>query len=237
MSSSTSQFETGRSDWLEDFSPTTLQLEIADLIFPYLLELARENKVESYQGLVLQIQNDSAEDSEQSRIARSMVPVSMGKPLGILGRFCEESSAPLINTLIVRKGQTDHGSGGLSGAAAEQNVGNMQKAREECWVWDWSEIEQNFPAWRDTVMTAAAQIRSQRKAPGKISKQIAREQLAKYWQDNKDNFDEGGRAFAAKYRETILASLLEGIPVEDAFSLAMQGPEEKERYKQKNLSP
>ena len=82
------------------FKATDLELHIAGLFYPILLQLAKDKTVMTYKELIKKAQELNPNDSA----IMNMIPVRSGKVLGVIYHFAEMNGLPRISTLIINKG-------------------------------------------------------------------------------------------------------------------------------------
>ena len=79
------------------FKATDLQLHIASLYYPILLQLAKDKTVITYKEMIQKAQVLNPNDA----VIKNMIPVRSGDVLGVLYHFAEMNNLPRITTLIV----------------------------------------------------------------------------------------------------------------------------------------
>lgn len=173
---------------------TLHDIQVAALVWPILLDLARHKHALTYGELVWRIKEENP-DNEMAQT--SIIPVGIGRKLDTIRRFTNERDYPDVTALIISKG---------TGEVGKSFIGDAAKIRQAINAFDWSEVTDEF----DLYIEASAKAITPKKKRGRDE---ARKLMASYYRDNKNNLP----ANIVEYRETILAELMNGEPPEDAF--------------------
>jgi hypothetical protein len=114
------------------FKATDLQLHIASLYYPILLQLAKDKVVITYKELIQKAQALNPNDVA----IKNMIPVRSGNVLGVLYHFAEMNDLPRITTLIVKQaGECGRGISKSHDCPVE---------RDRCFAFDWSDEQPKF---------------------------------------------------------------------------------------------
>jgi len=181
------------------FKATDLELHLAGLFYPILLQLAKDKAVMTYKELIQKTQELNPQDTAIMK----MIPVRSGKVLGVIYHFAQTNGLPRITTLIVNK-SGECGAGILIShdCAAE---------RELCYAFDWSAEQPKF--W-DLLAQAKAANATKRIRKIRLTLDKALNIAWPYWIKNQTQLTQDARNAIEK----IAKSLCTGISVEEAFA-------------------
>ncbi len=111
---------------------TLLDVQLARLLYPLLIELATARKILTYGHLIELAQ---ARYPDDQRVA-NLIPVRMGRILWVIYDFVAERDLPRLTLIIVSAGDQYPGSAMWQhDCAAEQ---------QRCFAFDWSKVDQAF---------------------------------------------------------------------------------------------
>lgn len=175
---------------------TTVDLELATLFYPSLVELGRRNETRSYKTFLTEVQ---ALHPENETLARA-VPLNVGRRLDVIRVFTRSKNYPDLGCLIVS---------GATGAPGTGYDGNVTLERERIAAFDWSSVVEEFS------LEIQRQKRAMTKRP-KRGRTEATRLMSDYYQQNRTSYD--NRVFDR--REDLIALLMKGEEVADAFEMA-----------------
>lgn len=175
---------------------TETDIELATIFYPILVELARDNAIDHYDGLLeraLKVHPDN------ELLARA-IPLSVGRRLEVVRLFTRASQYPDLSCLIVNKVTR------RPGAAFD---GDFDADRARIAAFDWSGVEQAFSLKVEALKKTLAR-------PAKRDRETAKQMMWAYAKSH-------GKEFAREVdgcREELIALLVQGMEVEDAFEIA-----------------
>lgn len=181
------------------FKATDLQLHIASLYYPILLQLAKDKAVITYKQLIEKAQHLYPNDSD----IQNMIPVRSGDVLGVLYHFAEVNQLPRLTTLVVKQA----GECGIGIATTH----DCPAERDRCFAFDWSGEQPKF--W-DFVAQSKASNAAQRIRRGRLSFERALDIAWAYYLSHKSQLSREARMRIEK----IAKQLCTGIPVDEAFA-------------------
>lgn len=186
------------------FKATDLQLHIASLYYPILLQLAKDKTVITYKELIERAQALNPADAA----IKNMIPVRSGDVLGVLYHFAEMNDLPRITTLIVKKaGECGNGIATTHDCPAE---------RDRCFAFDWS-IEQ--PKFWDFIAQSKAANATKRIRRVRLSFERAQDIAWAYYLSNKNRLTTEARYAIEKISRTMCSGITAGEAFE-AFQKA-----------------
>lgn len=181
------------------FKATDLQLHIAGLYYPILLQLAKDKAVMTYKELIEKAQALNPNDTA----IKNMIPVRSGKVLGVIYHFAEMNDLPRITTLILNQaGECGPGIASTHDCSAE---------RDRCFSFDWS-VEQ--PKFWDFIAQSKAANATQRIRRVRLSFDRALDIAWAYYLSNKNRLKNEARIAIEK----IAKVLCTGMTTEEAFA-------------------
>lgn len=175
---------------------TTVDLELATLFYPPLVELGRRNETRSYKAFLTEVQ---ALHPENETLARA-VPLNVGRRLDVIRVFTRSKNYPDLGCLIVS---------GATGAPGIGYDGNVNLERDRVASFDWSGVTDEFS------LEVQRQKQAITKKP-KRDRQEAIKLMSEYYQQNRSAYD--GRI--VERREDLIALLMKGEEITDAFEMA-----------------
>ena len=117
---------------------TPKDLHLAKCYYPILIELARNKRTLTYQGLLQEAQQRHPEDD----VIKKMRCVRSGRVLGVIYRFAEHQGIPRITTLIV-KGVGARSVKGECGIGVSSHL-DCAAERQKCFEFDWDAYKSQF---------------------------------------------------------------------------------------------
>lgn len=178
---------------------TLLDVQLARLLYPLLIELATAQQILTYSQLIEHAQTRYPDDQ---RVA-NLIPVRMGRILWVIYDFVEERDLPRLTLIIVSAGDQYPGSAMWQhDCAAEQ---------QRCFAFDWSTVDKAFDLYGLHSEKAVTPLR-------RVSREQAKQLMAAHYHDPANIYPTGIRAL----RETIIENIMNGLSVEDAFQIEAQ---------------
>ncbi|WP_084583799.1 hypothetical protein [Sphingomonas azotifigens] len=189
---------------------TELDLEIAAMLYPVLVEAAPDVELLPFRELIRRAQVRYPDSAAMQR----QVPVGIGSRLATIRAFTEPRGYPDLTCLAVSTGRDVPPENYHTDARAEQ-------ARVA--AFDWSKVAEEFTlqigSWRSAMRTQVKRPRAQRQ------RELAVELMYAYYSEHKTSLPPAIR----DHREAIIAALMAGQDVADAFAAVVQAmrPEQK----------
>ena len=181
------------------FKATDLQLHIASLYYPILLQLAKDKVVITYKELIQKAQALNPNDAA----IKNMIPVRSGDVLGVLYHFAEMNDLPRITTLIVKQaGECGTGISKSHDCPAE---------RDRCFTFDWS-VEQ--PMFYDFIAQSKIANSVKRIRRARLNFERALDIAWAYYLSNKNRLTNEARIAIEK----IARALCTSMTTEEAFA-------------------
>jgi T5orf172 domain len=183
---------------------TELDLIVAELMFPILVELAPTGNTIGYKEIAEQIKAKNTDVAEIVNITQRHI----GRKLGTIWEFTKSQGCPHIGALVVSKGDGECGSGIAS------IVIDLPKEREKVKLFNWSSVSLGF-----NLYISKAKIHKQEREVKKIkrSRDEAKNCFFAYWNEIKDEAPVS-RNEAIEMKEKILQLVEDGASPEEAFS-------------------
>lgn len=187
---------------------TDLDLIVARLMYPILVDKAPSGKTIQYKEIAEQIKSENPDVIEIRKITQRHI----GRKLGTIWEFTKLQGCPHIGSLVVS--QNGECGSGISGI-----IHDLPRERERVQAFDWATVTPEF----DAYIEKAKHIKTeQERKRVKRSEQEARECLFKYWEKVKE--DEGfplSKDDLLKIKGNILTLLENGTSPEEALSLEL----------------
>jgi len=178
---------------------TLLDVQLARLLYPLLIELAMGRQIATYGQLIELAKKRYPSDPR----IKNLIPVRMGRILWVIYDFVEERDLPRLTLIIVSAGDKNPGSAMLGhDFAAEQ---------QRCFEFNWSTIDQEFDMYAQSSEKESAPVR-------RISRESAIALVSAHYHDPANSYPNAIRAL----RETIIEHVMNGLPVADAFEIEAQ---------------
>lgn len=179
-------------------SVTLLDVQLARVYLPYLVELARERKTCTYSDLV-----DLAKIDHPNRTdVQKAIAISTGRRLDVIKRYCEDEGLPDLASIVV--GKTSGECGSFPGEHSDPAA-----ARAEVFAKDWSEIFPSIEIYFDNP--------PKRDAQRKTRKEQATQLMSEHYKLHRARYP----AAIASQREQIIQMLMDGMEAEEAFASAV----------------
>lgn len=182
---------------------TELDLIVAELMFPILVDLAPTGNTIGYKEIADLIKARNPDVPEIANITQRHI----GRKLGTIWEFTKSQRCPHIGALVVSKG-------GECGSGIAIIVKDLPKERKKVKDFDWSSISLGFESY-----ISKAKIRKQEREEKKIkrTRDEAKECFFSYWKEIKEEAPVS-RDEAAEMRERILLLVQDGSSPQEAFS-------------------
>jgi|APGre2960657423_1045063.scaffolds.fasta_scaffold43671_1 hypothetical protein len=181
------------------FKATDLQLHIASLYYPILLQLAKDKTVITYKEMIQKAQVLNPNDA----VIKNMIPVRSGDVLGVLYHFAEMNNLPRITTLIVKQA-------GECGKGISKSH-DCPVERDRCFAFNWSAEQPKF--WdfiaQSKTVNSAKRIRRVR-----LNFERALDIAWAYYLSNRNRLTNEARIAIEK----IAKALCTGMTTEQAFA-------------------
>ena len=177
--------------------PTQADYELATVYFQILVEIAAQRGRTTYSALV----DVAKARCPENEVVQNAIPVSTGRRLDIVRLFTKAQTLPDLSSIVVSK---QSGECGIGFTRSFDPVA----ARDEVYNYDWSKVKLEFAGY-------VAEGRKSVK-PAKVKK-LTYEQAAKQMFDHYSSKKADLSPEIRRNRDSIIAMIIEGIDVEDAF--------------------
>lgn len=178
---------------------TERALRLARLLFPILVQCAKDKTLITYGALVERAQEMYPDVSE----VQNAIPVSMGRILDVIHVFCARRGIPDLASIVVSSGSTFPGRGYVDFEHADER-------QREVFAFDW---EAEFIVFEEEVIEA---IRVNTRKPR--SEKVAAQLLVTHFLQNETQYP----ATVRDHKATILALLMEGFDAHEAFDTVLR---------------
>lgn len=177
-------------------SRTLLDVQLAHLLYPLLIEVAESQGILTYTQLIEQARLRYPDD----RRVANLIPVRMGRILWVIYNFAQERDLPRLTLVIVSKKYL------VPGSAMDHH--DIEAEQKRCYAYDWSTVDRNFDLYIADSEKAVTPIKYVKQA-------VATKLMADHYRINRAMYPEAIR----KLRETIIENIMNGMTVEDAFAV------------------
>jgi len=175
---------------------TLNDVQLAATYYPILIDLAKHKHCLTYGELVEKAQ----EMYPDKDYVQNAIAVSTGRKLDVVRIFTSERDLPDVTSLIINKNQGECGTGFTDHF-------NPEEARNEVYLYDWSEVSSDFDLYIEAV--------EKRATPRKrINRSEALKLMSEHYKGSKDKYP----ASITDKREEIIALLIEGFLPEESFN-------------------
>lgn len=182
---------------------TELDLIVAELMFPILVNLAPTGNTIGYKEIADLIKADNPEITEIANITQRHI----GRKLGTIWEFTKSQGCPHIGSLVVSKD-------GECGSGIASIVTDLPQERLKVKLFDWSSVSLGF----ESYISKAKIIKQEREEKRvKRTREEAKECFFTYWNEIKDEAPIS-RDEAITLKEPILLLVQDGASPEEAFS-------------------
>jgi hypothetical protein len=182
---------------------TELDLIVAELMFPVLVELAPTGKTIGYKEIADLIKIKNPNVSEIKNITQRHI----GRKLGTIWEFTKSQGCPHIGSLVVSVG-------GECGSGIASIVKDLPKERGKVKGFDWSSVSIGFESY---ISKAKINKQDRETKIVKRSRDKAKECFFSYWKEIKDEAPVS-RNEAMEMKERIIELVQGGTSPEEAFS-------------------
>ena len=182
---------------------TELDLIVAELMFPILVELAPTGNTIGYKEIADLIKEKNPDVSEITNITQRHI----GRKLGTIWEFTKSQGCPHIGSLVVSKG-------GECGSGIASIVKDLPKDGEKVKIFDWSSVYLGFESY-----ISKAKIYKQERESKKVkrTRDESKKSFISYWKEIKDEAPVS-RDEVMEMKENILELVQDGASPEEAFS-------------------
>lgn len=182
---------------------TDLDLIVAELMFPILVELAPTGETITYKNIAELLKLRNTDVPEIQNITQRHI----GRKLGTIWEFTKSQGCPHIGSLVVIKG-------GDCGIGISNVITDLPKEREKVKNFDWSTISLGF----ESYISRAKLIKKEReKKKIKLTRDEAKEKVSSYWKKIKEEAPVT-RDDAVEMKENLVSLVQDGLSPEEAFS-------------------
>ncbi|HEX2528758.1 MAG TPA: hypothetical protein VHL31_21000 [Geminicoccus sp.] len=178
---------------------TALDLQLAGVYFPILVELAKDKRTISQGDLI----ERAKALHPQRKSVQKVIAVSLARRLEVVRSFCQERGLPDLSSLVASN------AAGEDGATPSPDADPIE-LRRQVFSFDWSTVATDF----------ADHVREGETSPTPKTKINEKQAIQIMWDHYKSNMTSIPKSVTAS-RTQIIADILAGSTVEDAFSKAI----------------
>ncbi|MGE7993610.1 hypothetical protein ACQKPE_21750 [Pseudomonas sp. NPDC089554] len=178
---------------------TLLDVQLARLLYPLLIELATARMILTYGQLIERAQARYPDDQR----VKNLIPVRMGRILWVIYDFVEERELPRLTLIIVSAGDQ------YPGSAMWQHDCHVEQQR--CFAFDWTTVDQDFDVYGRNSEKAVTPLR-------RLPREQAKRLMATHYRDQAHAYPSNIRFL----REAIIEHIMNGLSVEEAFQIEAQ---------------
>ncbi|MNJ41928.1 hypothetical protein D3C77_368730 [compost metagenome] len=178
---------------------TLLDVQLARLLYPLLIELATAQQILTYRQLIERAQARYPDDQRVT----NLIPVRMGRILWVIYDFVAEHNLPRLTLIIVSAGDQ------YPGSAMWQH--DCFAEQQRCFAFDWSTVDQTFDLYGQHSEKAVTPLR-------RVPREQAKQLMAAHYHDPANHYPSDIRAL----RQTIIENIMNGLSVADAFQIEAQ---------------
>lgn len=182
---------------------TELDLIVAELMFPVLVDLAPTGKTIGYKEIADLIKTNNPDVTEIANITQRHI----GRKLGTIWEFTKSQGCPHIGSLVVS-------TGGECGSGIASIVKDPPKERDKVKEFDWSSVSLGFESY---ISKARIRRKEREETIVKRSRDEAKECFFSYWKEIKEEAPVS-RDEAMEMKERILQLVEDGVSPEEAFA-------------------
>lgn len=175
---------------------TLLDVQLARLLYPLLIELATQRELRTYSQLIDIAQ---ARYPDDQRI-QNLIPVRMGRILWVIYDFVAERGLPRLTLIIVSA--TDQ----YPGSAMWHH--DCQAEQQRCFEFDWSTVDEAFDSYGHTSEKAVTPVK-------RISREQAKRLMSEHYAEHRQAYPTA----ITSLRETIIENIMNGMATEEAFQV------------------
>jgi len=189
---------------------TLIDVKLAPLYYLFLREFAKQKKRITYGSLVEQVRALHADDP----VIKSAIATNVGRRLEVVRLFTNDHNYPDLTSLVVNQHTEDCGDEYLEEF-------DSTKARQDVFEYDWSAATtelNGFMTYQGRKIIVKPKPKAKPKpAKIRITKEDARNLMYAFFKTNSTSLPSN----ITDKRDLIVKLLMDGIPVEDAFSQAI----------------
>lgn len=182
---------------------TELDLIVAELMFPILVELAPSGNTIGYKETADLIKTRNPNVAEIANITQRHI----GRKLGTIWEFTKSQGCPHIGSLVVLQG-------GDCGSGITSIVSDLPKEREKVKKFDWPSISLGFESY---ISKAKIQKIEREEKKIKLSREEAKERFFSYWKKVKEEAPIS-REEAIDLKESVISLVQSGLTPEESLS-------------------
>ena len=175
---------------------TLLDVQLAHLLYPLLIEVAESQGILTYTQLIERAKLHYPDDH---RIA-NLIPVRMGRILWVIYNFVQERDLPRLTLVIVSKKYL------VPGSAMDHH--DIEAEQKLCYGYDWSTVDRNFDLYIADSEKAVTPLK-------RVNRPQAMQLMADHYKVNRSLYP----ANISELREAIIENIMNGMSAEDAFSV------------------
>lgn len=173
---------------------TLLDVQLAHLLYPLLIEVAESQGILTYTQL---IERAKLRYPDDRRVA-NLIPVRMGRILWVIYDFAEERGLPRLTLVIVSKKYL------VPGSAMDHH--DIEAEQKLSYAFDWSAVDQNFDLYIASSEKAVTPLR-------RVKRPQATQLMADHYRVNRSAYP----SEISELREAIIENIMNGMSAEDAF--------------------
>lgn len=182
---------------------TELDLIVAELMYPILVDLAPSGNTIGYKEIADLIKTNNPNVTE----IRNITQRHIGRKLGTIWEFTKSQGCPHIGSLVVSKD-------GECGSGIANIVKDLPGERKKVKIFNWTTVSLGFSSYMSKVKL----LKKEREAKKiKLSRDEAKDCFFSYWKKIKDEAPVS-RDEALEIKERILDLVQDGVSPEEAFS-------------------
>lgn len=185
---------------------TELDLIVAELMFPILVDLAPSGNTIGYKEIADLIKSRNPDIPEIANITQRHI----GRKLGTVWEFTKEQGCPHIGSLVVLQG-------GDCGTGISSIVSDLPGERERVKTFDWSSVSLGFSSY---ITKAKIQKSEREEKRVKLTKEEANERYYAYWKSIKEEAPIS-RNEALKLKDSLISKIQDGFSPEESFALEL----------------
>ena len=170
---------------------TLLDVQLARIYYPLLIDLAKHKHSLTYGELVSEAKNLHP----HLDYVQNAFPLSIGRRLNAVWHFTEERELPDLTALLINKGKGEEGSDSF-----DKNM------RQKIYNYDWSNVDDNFDLYSDQLEKEITPVK-------RNNEKEARSIMSMHYKENKNKYPDSIK----KHRREIISLLMEGIDVQEVF--------------------
>lgn len=182
---------------------TELDLIVADLMFPVLVDLAPTGKTIGYKEIAALIKKLNPDVTE----IRNITQRHIGRKLGTIWEFTKSQGCPHIGSLVVSKN-------GECGSGIASIIKDLPGEREKVKKFDWTTVSLGFESYMSKLKIQKQEREIKRV---KLSRDDAKQRFFSYWKSIKDEAPLT-REEAINIKSRVINLVQNGLTPEEAFS-------------------